>query len=122
MTKETVSDPSTTARALIEGGVCPPWLVPSQPLFGRCVPFFYQDAGGDNVTEESVRVEAAETPTGESVTGKVLRQAVKKIVDVLNLRSFGERILADLCNSWWMILIALFVATVISFLWIYIMR
>ncbi len=37
-----VSDSSVSAKNLMDGGLCPPWWVPSKPLMGRCVPFFYQ--------------------------------------------------------------------------------
>ena len=79
MTEDTLADSSTTARALIAAQVCPPWWVPSQPLFGRCLPFFYQDTDGNNMTADSVVVEDDETPTGESVTGGMLKAAVKKV-------------------------------------------
>ncbi len=32
---------------------------------------------------------------------------LKKIVEFLGLRSFGERILADLCRAWWIVLLLL---------------
>ncbi len=79
MTESDVTDSSVTAKSLIDSKVCPPWWVPSQPLMGRCVPFFSQDGDGGEMSEESVLVEDADTPTGESVTGKILLQAVEKV-------------------------------------------
>ncbi len=49
-------------------------------------------------------------------------QVLFQVVEVLNLSSLGERILADLMESWWIILLSLLMATLISFLWIYLMK
>ena len=63
-------------------------------------------------------------------------------MEFLGLRSFGERILADLCRAWWIVLLLLvlvssksvspnffkeknsllFQATVVALFWIYLMR
>ncbi len=97
-----VSDSSVSAKNLMDGGLCPPWWVPSKPLMGRCVPFFYQvkfckckhigfpvqfkyffyskkDSGGKNMTDSSVVVEAVGTADATDVTGSVLLQATKKV-------------------------------------------
>ena len=38
------------------------------------------------------------------------------------MRSFGERVLADLMDSWWIILLSLLASSGIAFLWIFSMR
>ena len=45
-----------------------------------------------------------------------------KLLDSLNARSYGEKILYDLQESWYYILIGIFAGAFISFIWIIMMR
>ena len=45
-----------------------------------------------------------------------------KLLDTLNVRSYGEKILYDLQESWYYILIGIFAGAFISFIWIIMMR
>ena len=51
-----------------------------------------------------------------------LKEKVEYLIEVLNLKTFGEKILADLSSSWWVILVAIVLATFVSFMWIILMR
>ena len=51
-----------------------------------------------------------------------LANFVKKLLDTLNVRSYGEKILYDLQESWYYIVIGIFAGAFISFIWIIMMR
>ena len=51
-----------------------------------------------------------------------LGKFVAKLLDSLNARSYGEKILYDLQESWYYILIGIFAGAFISFIWIIMMR
>ena len=51
-----------------------------------------------------------------------LADFVKKLLDTLNVRSYGEKILYDLQESWYYIVIGIFAGAFISFIWIIMMR
>ena len=53
---------------------------------------------------------------------KKLANFVKKLLDTLNVRSYGEKILYDLQESWYYIVIGIFAGAFISFIWIIMMR
>ena len=101
-------------------GDCAPYYYPSAPSLGRCMPTLSSDA---------------DTANGELVDGEVqISDNANDILtfDELNdsytelLRSeandFLAKSLADLQESWPVILINLGVATIISFIWIFLMR
>jgi len=43
-------------------------------------------------------------------------------LDVLNLRGYGEKVLSDVVESWWAILLGILLATFVSFIWVILMR
>ncbi len=117
-------DGSSPSR-LIEEGICPAWVLPSQPIIGRCLPTIVEvssssgeEDGGNNATVFA----GSETQEGKEVKAGTIKAAVYQLGLFLELRGFGERVFNDLSNSWWMIVVALAAAAVLSFLWIVLMR
>ena len=51
-----------------------------------------------------------------------LKEFVGILLEALNLQTFGEKIFNDLKSSWWIILLAVFFGSFISFMWIILMR
>ena len=51
-----------------------------------------------------------------------LKEFVGILLEALNLQTFGEKIFNDLKSSWWIILLAVFLGSFISFMWIILMR
>jgi choline transporter-like protein 2/4/5 len=67
-------------------------------------------------------IQSSDTMEGQSVSQATLTSAVTALGAFLELRSFGERVFNDLSATWWMIGLAFLAATVVSFLWIVLMR
>ena len=53
---------------------------------------------------------------------ETLGKKVNYLLEVLNLKSFGEKIFSDLKDSWWIILVAVVLASFVSFMWVILMR
>ena len=67
-------------------------------------------------------IAASQTPTDEEVNGSTLKKAMRAVGEALDVRTFGERVFNDLGQTWWMVLIGLICATLLSLLWIVAMR
>ena len=80
-------------------------MIESKPLLGRCVPSI------DDSTDLPF------LPSFDK-----LKQGVVNLAKFMDLRGFSERILNDLAKSWWIILISLLIASVVAFLWIFLMK
>ncbi len=126
MTDAMVEDESTTMKWLIENNICPPWLVTSAPFLKRCLPSIVSDPADDSNTDiknDTVIVEADKNPNEDAdITAGEMLKSMENVARFLNVRSLGEKVFADLASSWWLILIGLVVGTILSFVWIILMR
>ena len=114
---------SLTVKELIDKDVCPPWYLPSSSFLGRCFPSFNTNTSADTRSSSSnVVVPGNETINNRAVTKSDLHTAIYKLGHFLSLQQFGERVFADLKETWWMIGVALIGACVLSFVWIVLMR
>ena len=112
---------SLTVEDLIAKEVCPPWYLQSSSFLGRCFPSF--DTSADTRSSSSdVVVPGEETIDNRAVTKSDLNTAIYRLGHFLSLQQFGERVFADLKETWWMIGVALIGACVLSFVWIVLMR
>ncbi len=109
-------------KEMISSQACPAWIIKSSPFLGRCIPFLNFD--GQNHTDTDIVFDAndfADTQS-QSFTIKDLKEKVNILMEVLNVKTFGEKVLADLKQAWWIILVAVVLASFISFMWIILMR
>jgi choline transporter-like protein 2/4/5 len=113
-----------SAQKLIEETLCPAWVLPSSPVIGRCLPTLVELTGGKDEDPEgnSTVIDSKDSPDGKEVKAGTIKMAVYQLGIFLELRGFGERVFNDISNSWWMILLALAAAAILSFLWIVLMR
>ena len=51
-----------------------------------------------------------------------LKEKIIVLLEVLNLKSFGEKVFQDLKSSWWQILLAICLGGFVSFMWVIMMR
>ena len=91
--------------------ICPEWIIGSKPILGRCVPSITQkDFNESDIADEG------------KVTWENLKKGVENLANLLGLRDVGSKVFSDLKNQWWTILVGLIIASVVSFLWIVLMR
>ena len=63
-----------------------------------------------------------DSTTQGAFTVEKLKTFVKALIDVLNVKSLGEKVLSDLKESWWIILLGVLLACFVSLFWIIMMR
>ena len=90
--------------------ICPEWIMKSKSILGRCVP---------SITEEDLK---NSTIDEKEVTWDKLVHGVENLANLLGLREVGTKVFSDLKNQWWTILVGLIIASLVSFLWIILMR
>ena len=112
-------DDTKTLDELLEREICPKWYVKSTAFVGRCFPFLNSVMGRSGDQENTTVV----VKTGEkNVTQGELNNAINRLGVFLFLRQTGEKVFADLQETYWMIGIALIGACFLSFIWIILMR
>ena len=114
-------DQDKTAEQLMKDQICPKWTVPSGSFLGRCVPFFKFENGTDIVKGDTV-LTADQVDADQEFSVENLKKAVEYLLEVLNLRGYGEKMLNDVIESWWAILLGILLATLVSFIWVIMMR
>ncbi|XP_077986258.1 choline transporter-like protein 2 [Glandiceps talaboti] len=95
---------------LFEDEDCASYYVESSKLNGRCIPDFILD--GSSVPEDMVN---ATLPNNQTLTEDDL-DAIDSVI------AFGNEIVSDLEDSWWIILLGLALAAIVAFLVIILMR
>ncbi|XP_046368396.2 choline transporter-like protein 2 [Haliotis rufescens] len=108
---------------LVKKEDCAAYYVPSSPVVGRCVPSIFKDILDDmgsklNTSDGMVLVNAL----NESITGNMLNNGTRFLAEFYKFKEYGELIFRDVSSSWYFILIGLFIAMLISLLWIILMR
>jgi len=111
---------------LMQEQICPYWILPSNPFVGRCIPF-WTDENGKNITTDTDGFVFNSTAMGDNapeggLNFDTLLKKVEVLLEVLNLKSFGEKIFQDLKSSWWQILLAICLGGFVSFMWVIMMR
>ena len=107
-------------RNLVKKRKCPAYLIPSRPFLGRCVPTFGLVRSSANLTRSNV--ERMQTQDGSQVDSEKLKEGVKYLMELIDLRGTGERLLSDFAGYWWILLLGLVFAMLISFGWIMLLR
>ena len=95
-------------QVAIDNQVCPKWLIQSKAMLGRCIPSINED------TFKNSNIEGNKWDD--------LKKGVEHLANFLDLRGIGEKVLDDLVQNWWIILIGLIISSVVAFLWIILMR
>ena len=93
-----------------EKQICPEWIMKSKSILGRCVPSITEEELNDSDIDEG------------KITWDKLTEGVKNLANLLGLREVGTKVFSDLKNQWWTILVGLIIASLVSFLWIILMR
>jgi len=112
--KTNISVTVANADELVNKGDCSRWYINSTAVAGRCIPRLSPDLDLDGLV-----------PNLDGPSPIVVKEVVtgsEFIAKLVNAGQVVERIFQDFNNSWWMILIGLVVAMVVSLLWILLMR
>ena len=110
---------ASSVQGLVKQRKCPAYLVPSQPFLGRCVPTFGL-ARANNVTTR--QVERMQTSDGSNVDSDNLKKGIEYIMKAIDAKGRLERLMADLASNWWMLVLGLLFAMLVSLGWILLLR
>ena len=110
---------ASSVQGLVKQRKCPAYLVPSKPFLGRCVPTFGL-ARANNVTTR--QVERMQTSDGSNVDSDNLKKGIEYIMKAIDAKGRLERLMADLATNWWMLVLGLLFAMLVSLGWILLLR
>ena len=114
---------SMSAQELINEDHCPSYVLPSRSYLGRCMPLGVASDASKNKTESNTElVPTAGTMNHKSITSGTVTMALNALGAFLSVRNFVERILTDIAHTWWMVGVAYIAATLISFVWVVLLR
>ncbi|KAJ6662636.1 hypothetical protein lerEdw1_011773 [Lerista edwardsae] len=97
---------------------CPSMIIPSRPFLKRCFPDFSTKNGVLTVANQTTFKDGR----GKTRNVTDLREAANGINNVLDARSVGMKIFEDYASSWYWILIGLFIAMVVSLVFLVLLR
>lgn len=103
---------------------CAPFYLKSKSVINRCLPIASLLDFAENVVQVPTSEGNYNLTEGDNstVSGSALKTGLEVYEQFLNAKEYGEKIIADVVASWWMILIGLAIAMLISMIWITLMR
>eukprot|EP00096_Caligus_rogercresseyi_P004667 TRINITY_DN1904_c0_g1_i1.p1 TRINITY_DN1904_c0_g1~~TRINITY_DN1904_c0_g1_i1.p1 ORF type:complete len:728 (-),score=193.72 TRINITY_DN1904_c0_g1_i1:194-2377(-) len=121
-TKEDFQNDKENGKDLIRKRLCPAWILPSKDVLGRCIPSFTKVNGVDMENSTTIFNEDETLDHEGEITGEKLLRALRKVAEVLNLKEISEKVVNDLSNTYWIIMLCLLASMLIALLWITLMR
>ncbi|XP_078524684.1 choline transporter-like protein 5 isoform X2 [Lissotriton helveticus] len=123
------NNPSKRITEVLRDEDCPSMIIPSRPFLKRCFPDFTTRNGVLTVGNKTTFKDGSGTM--RNVTD--LREAANRVTavhgatksginNVLDARSIGMKVFEDYALSWYWILIALFIAMIVSLLFLVLLR
>ena len=116
------SDLNTTTMAnLVHKRLCPPYLLPTIPVLGRCVPMvgLIKREEGDKT---ELKINGLTNAEGEIIKMDSLMEGIVYVMDGIDARRHLEKTLSPILESWWIIIVNIFLAIMISLLWIFLLN
>ena len=101
---------SRNISVLVKQRKCPAYLLPSRPFLHRCIP----GLTGPEATTTRVQ--------GLQVNQDKVKEGVEHLWEAINVKGYGEKLLADLALDWWVLLVAVVAACALSFIWIVLLQ
>ncbi|XP_069088524.1 choline transporter-like protein 5 isoform X3 [Pleurodeles waltl] len=112
------NNPSKRITEVLRDEDCPSMIIPSRPFLKRCFPDFTTRNGVLTVGNRTTFKDG----NGKMRNVTDLREAANGINNVLDARSVGMKVFEDYALSWYWILIALFIAMIVSLLFLVLLR
>ncbi|XP_029815591.1 choline transporter-like protein 5 [Manacus vitellinus] len=112
------NNPRKSVAQVLRDEDCPSMIIPSRPFLKRCFPDFSTKNGVLTVANQTTFKDGR----GKTRNVTDLREAANGINNVLDARSIGVKIFEDYAISWYWILIGLFIAMMLSLLFLVLLR
>lgn len=104
---------------LIKEKKCAPYVLKSEDVLNRCVPTIISSQLSSALNIDGQNVTTADNKT---VTGDDVKKGSLVVQAMLNLQNLGQKVIADVQQSWYWILAGLGIAMVASFIYVLVMR
>ncbi|PVD22195.1 hypothetical protein C0Q70_18000 [Pomacea canaliculata] len=111
-----------TIEDLVKKEMCAAYYVASKSVINRCIPAVFNKILDLKEQLKTADNNSIQTVFGETVTGTKLENGTIYLAQFYKLKGYAELVFKDLCESWPHIIVGLVIATVISFLWIVLLR
>ncbi|XP_067662583.1 choline transporter-like protein 4 isoform X1 [Haliotis asinina] len=137
------ADKTQTVHTLVFSKACAPFYLKSTPVVNRCLPDISQfislgntvaevttsagsnipitDGSNNTVTGEALKL-AEDLQQGFNITPSDVESSVRVLQAFLKAKEYGEKIISDIVETWYLILVCLVLAMIVSLIYIVIMR
>ncbi|XP_064615928.1 choline transporter-like protein 2 isoform X2 [Liolophura sinensis] len=107
-------DDTKTCKQKIDSDECPAYVLKSEAVLHRCVP--------EVISGKIPNFDSLVDKEDKKLNGTSLEAGEEFLRQFLKVKEYSDKVVQDLVATWWMILICLVAAMVISLLWITLMR
>ncbi|CAL1541152.1 unnamed protein product [Lymnaea stagnalis] len=113
---------SRRVEDLVKRKDCAAYYLKSKAVLNRCLPITEILALGNKLIQLDGKNYSMVDHNNNTVDGNDLNLGLTVYKSFLTAKEYGDKIIADVVASWWMILVGLVVAMLISMIWIVLMR
>ncbi|XP_076091061.1 choline transporter-like protein 2 [Mytilus galloprovincialis] len=117
---------SQSLSDIIDQEICPTYYLKSEPVIKRCTPSilvdFIDNAGNLLTKVQGENLTGVEDSSGNSLTNDIIESGLDAFGIFLKAKEYAEKIIEDVVTTWWMILLGILIAMILSLTWIIIMR
>ena len=99
-------------QELVKKRKCPGFIFPSEPFLGRCIP----NLQAKKPNAKLLRLNDEEVKDDQVIMGKA------QILEKLKKSSIMEKLLADLALDWWLLLLGILAASILSLVWVVLLQ
>lgn len=124
--KDTYDASLQSTSTIISDDICPTYYLKSTPVIKRCTPSiladFINNAGNLLSKIQNENLTDVKDSSGNDLTDDIINTGLDVFGTYLKAKEYAEKLIEDVVTSWWMILGGIFIAMIISLIWIIIMR
>ncbi|XP_041370709.1 choline transporter-like protein 2 [Gigantopelta aegis] len=115
---------SKTVQKLVHDGDCAAYYFISQSIMRRCFPAkkLLGPIQGDSIVVQTDSGPRTVESSSENISSQSFLAAMHNLRYFIKVSEYGEKITADVIATWWIILTVLVLCSLVSMLWIFLMR
>ncbi|XP_060069789.1 choline transporter-like protein 2 [Ylistrum balloti] len=123
---KTSADMTKDVYQLVSDDSCPAYFLASSPIIRRCVPNVLLDVltgiGNLNENLDSSATTVLTDKDGTTLTNSILAEGLDVFGAFILAKEYAEKIMADILNTWWIIIIFMIIAMILSLIYIVLLR
>ncbi|XP_033761277.1 choline transporter-like protein 2 [Pecten maximus] len=123
---KTSADMTKEVYQLVSDDSCPAYILASSPLIRRCVPTvlvnFINNIGDLDGNINSSVPTTLTSKDGTGLTASILSTALDVFGAFIKAKEYAEKIMSEVLQTWWIIVVFMIIITLISLLYIVLLR